>query len=117
MSTRKLLFSVTKKDMKITYFSGTGGGGQHRNRHCNCVRIQHPDSGALVTGQSHKELRGNMGEALHNLVKDSKFRLWHNLKCMELLTGKSIDDIVEEQMDEKNLRIEYHTNGTWEENK
>jgi len=29
------LFSVTKKDIEITYYSGRGAGGQHRNRHKN----------------------------------------------------------------------------------
>jgi len=56
---RELLFSVTKKDLEITYFSGSGGGGQHRNRHKNCVRMYHPDSGVRTTGQSHKEKRSN----------------------------------------------------------
>jgi len=32
---RELAFSVTKKDLEITYFSGTGKGGQHRNKHKN----------------------------------------------------------------------------------
>ena len=52
---KKLLFSITKKDFKIEYFSGTGGGGQHRNKHQNCVRIHHIGSGTIVTGQSNKE--------------------------------------------------------------
>ena len=33
---KELLFSVTKKDFSITWFSGTGAGGQYRNKHQNC---------------------------------------------------------------------------------
>lgn len=110
---KKLLFSVTKDDLVVTYFSGKGAGGQHRNRHHNCVRIKHPDSGALVTGQSHKERRSNIKEAMNNLVKDVHFKLWHNAKVIEILTGKSIDDIVDQEMQEKNLRIEYRVDGRW----
>ena len=65
---RELLFSVTKKDLKIDYFSGTGGGGQHRNKHQNCVRMHHKDSGASSTGQSSKERKSNLKEAFNNII-------------------------------------------------
>jgi len=32
---KDLLFSVIKKEFEITYYSGKGAGGQHRNRHKN----------------------------------------------------------------------------------
>jgi len=57
---KQLLFSVTKKDLEIEYFSGTGAGGQYRNKHQNCVRLKHPDSGAIVTGQSNRERSSNL---------------------------------------------------------
>ena len=103
---RELLFSITKKDFKIDYFSGTGPGGQKRNKTQNCVRLHHPSSGAIVTGQSHKERKSNMNEAFDNLIKNAKFKLWHNRRIQEKLTGKSIDEIVEELMGPKNLKIE-----------
>lgn len=112
---KKLLFSVTRKDLKITQFSGTGKGGQYRNRHKNCVRIQHPDSGALVTGQSHREYRANLREAMQNLVKDGRFKVWHFNKVAEITTGKTIAEVVDEQMAPENLRIEVRgVAGTWE---
>ena len=74
---KELLFSITRKDLKIDYFSGTGAGGQHRNKHQNCVRLRHSVSGAIVTGQSHRERRSNIKEALNNLVSSPKFKIWH----------------------------------------
>lgn len=114
---RELLFSVTKKDLNISFFSGTGGGGQHRNKHQNCVRMYHPDSGASVTGQSFKERPANIKEALRNLLKHPKFRIWHNKMVQDSLSEKSIEEKVEEMMNEKNLKVEVKEDGKWiEEN-
>lgn len=110
---KELLFSVTKKDLTITYFSGKGGGGQHRNKHKNCVRMQHKESGAIVTGQSHKERKANMKEAFENLVSNGNFKIWHNLKIHEILEGKKIEEKVNEMMNPENLVIEYRVDDKW----
>lgn len=102
----KLLFSVTKKDLKINYFSGTGKGGQHRNKHQNCVRLQHPASGATVTGQSNKSRLANLKEAFNNLIESSKFKMWHNRMVQEIYQGKTIEEIVDEAMSLENLKVE-----------
>lgn len=110
---KDLLFSVTKKDLKIDWFSGTGKGGQYRNKHQNCVRIHHPESGAIVTGQSNRDRTANIKEAFNNLINNVKFKLWHTQKCHEKLTGKTIDSVVNDQMDSQNLKIECQYNGVW----
>jgi len=103
---KKLLFSITKKDFKIDYFSGTGSGGQHRNKHQNCVRLHHPASKAVVTGQSHKERKSNIKEALNNLLKNPKFKLWHSQKVSEIIEEKTIEEKINELMSPENLKIE-----------
>ena len=110
---KKVLFSITRKDFKIDYFSGTGGGGQHRNKHQNCVRLHHIDSGALVTGQSSKERKANRKEAFKNLVAHPKFKIWHTKVVHEALTGESIDDKVDKMMQIDNLLIEGKSNKKW----
>lgn len=112
---KELLFSITKKDFKINYFSGTGGGGQHRNKHQNCVRLHHPDSGVIVTGQSHKSRKQNTKEALQNLVKHGKFKMWHTRRVNEVITGKTIEQLVEETTTPENLLIEHKKDGKWVE--
>lgn len=67
--------SWTKKDFKIDWFSGTGAGGQHRNKHQNCVRITHIESGLTTTGQNFRERSKNFEDAFKRLA--SKIVLWH----------------------------------------
>jgi len=111
---KKLLFSITSKDLEIQYFSGTGAGGQYRNKHQNCVRIQHKESGTLVTGQSNRERQANTKEAFNNLINHPKFKIWYNAKVFEKLSGKTMEQRIEESMSEENLIIEgLDENGKW----
>jgi len=113
---KELLFSITKKDLKLDFFSGTGAGGQHRNKHQNCVRLHHPESGAIATGQSQRDRQSNIREALQNLVKNPKFRIFLARKNFELTAGKTLDQIVDEMMIGKNLKIESKDeSGKWVE--
>lgn len=112
--TKKLLFSITKKDFEIQYFSGTGAGGQHRNKHQNCVRLRHIESGTTTTGQNNRERLTNVRDAFKSMIEHPKFKFWYNQKIMEFSTGKNIDQHVTEMMKDKNLKIEIkNNNGKW----
>ena len=114
---REFLFSINKKDLKIDYFSGKGAGGQHRNRHKNCVRLYHKDSKTRVTGQSNKERRSNVKEALSNLVKHPNFKFWLNIRVYESdKQKKTVDELVDEMMNSFNIKVETKENGRWVEN-
>lgn len=116
MSKRELLFSITKKDFDIHYFSGTGAGGQHRNRHMNSVRLHHRDSGARSTGQSSKSRQSNLTEAFKSIREKVKFKLWYNQKVLEAMGKKTIEQEVRESVQPKNLKIEGHDDqGRWVE--
>ena len=67
-STEKdLVFSATKKDFKLDWFSGKGAGGQHRNKHQNCCRITHIETGLVAIGQEHRERISNQRDAFNRL--------------------------------------------------
>ena len=100
------LFSITKKDFDINYFSGTGAGGQFMNKHQNCVRLKHKASGARGTGQSHRNRKTNLQEALNSLTESSRFKLWINRKAYEVLEGKTIEQKVDESMKSENIKVE-----------
>lgn len=112
---RDLLYSVTEKDFEVQWFSGTGAGGQHRNKHQNCVRLHHRDSGARATGQSHKERRANRDEAFFGIVNSVKFKMWQYQKLEEIRTGQTIKQRVEKTMSPGNLKIEFRDMaGKWQ---
>lgn len=60
---------LTRKDFRIEWFSGTGAGGQYRNKHQNCCRMTHIESGLRTTGQSHRERPANQAEAFNKLAR------------------------------------------------
>lgn len=60
---------LTKKDFTIEWFSGTGSGGQHRNKHQNCCRITHIATGLRATGQNGRDRPTNQRTAFETLAK------------------------------------------------
>ena len=111
---KDLIFSVTKKDLKITYFSGSGAGGQHRNRHNNCVRIHHIETGVTVQATESKSLIQNKTLAFKRLVGNKKFNSWLNVTASFMLQdGKTIGDKVEEDMRDENLKVEKKVDKKW----
>ena len=67
---------LTKKDFKIDWYSGTGAGGQHRNKHQNCCRITHIESGLTANGTSNKSRVSNQRDAF--LAVTEKIMTWYH---------------------------------------
>ncbi len=109
----KIEFKVTKKDFELTWFSGTGAGGQHKNKHMNSCRIKHKDTGIIKTGQSNRNRESNKREAMRAMVKDPRFMSYCEMKLRELERGITIEELVDEMMTDENLKIEVRENGKW----
>jgi len=69
MSYRQPIFSLTKADFQIDWFSGTGAGGQHRNKHQNCVRIKDMETGIVAQCSAHRERPSNFRTAFRRLAE------------------------------------------------
>jgi len=59
---------LSKKDFKLEWYSGEGGGGQHRNKHDNCCRITHIETGIKAVGTASKSRTVNQKTAFRHLV-------------------------------------------------
>jgi len=110
---KKLLFSVTKKDLKIETFPAGGPGGQKQNKTSSAVRITHIESGAIGECRNHRSQSQNKKEALNRLVKHPKWKVWHNRKVHECITGETLEQKIKKAMKLENLKIEIRKNGKW----
>ena len=59
---------LTRADFTIEWFSGRGGGGQHRNKHANCCRIRYPATGLVAQSTAHRERSANQRDAFRVLA-------------------------------------------------
>jgi peptide chain release factor 1 len=73
--------NIGDKDFKIEWFSGTGKGGQHRNKHQNSCKLIHIPSGVSETRQGRKR-QTNLREAKASLLA----KLQHMRTCVKLGT-------------------------------
>ena len=60
---------LTKKDFRVEWFSGSGAGGQHRNKHQNCCRIIHIATGMRAQGAESRDRVSNQRSAFNRLAK------------------------------------------------
>ena len=105
---KQKILSLTKKDFEISFYSGSGAGGQHRNKHKNCVRIYHRPSECLATGADCKSKTQNKKNAFKRLTSKKSFQSWLKLEInKKTLDLESIETAVDTAMEEKNLLVEY----------
>lgn len=106
-------FSVTKKDLTVTWFSGTGAGGQHRNKHQNCIRIKHNATGIIKTGQSSRSREANTREAMEGMAADPRFKSYCEMRLSEIEQGSTIEEMVDKSMGEENIVTQIKRDGKW----
>jgi len=110
---KELLFSVTKNDLVFEYFSGTGAGGQHRNKCQNSCRCKHPPSGAVGTCQESRSRIQNTKLAFRRMVSSKEFQEWVKIEAARA-TGELQN--TKETIDREimsNIKVEVKKNGRW----
>ena len=75
----KRAVQFNERDFRIEWYSGTGAGGQHRNKHQNSCRITHLPSGTVATAQcrsrenSLEEAKSTILERLNNRTLSAQY--------------------------------------------
>lgn len=92
---RKLLFSVTMKDLEMQTFSVGGHGGGGKDTSNSGVRLTHPPSGAVGEGREHRSNTQNRRAAFLRLVATKEFKTWQKIEAARKM-GRPVPETVEE---------------------
>ena len=104
---RVRLFSVSIKDCRVECIASTGGaGGQNKNRRHTAVRIVHEPSGAVGFSADERDQLRNKRSAFRRMAESGPFRAWTRRVAAELVTGKTVEQRVEEELAPEKLRVE-----------
>lgn len=65
----KRIVRFDEKDVRIQWYSGTGAGGQYRNKHQNSCRVVHMPTGIQAIGTKNRERAPNLRDAMAALER------------------------------------------------
>ena len=103
---RAKLFSVSIKDCTIQTFTVGGPGGGGKDTSNTGVRVTHPPSGAVGEGREERSQQQNKQKAFRRMGESKAFRAWAKRIAAELITGKSVEQRVEEELAPEKLKVE-----------
>ena len=113
---KELLFSVTRKDLRIEYFCSGGPGGQHQNKTASGCRITHEASGAVGESREEREQSRNRANAFKRLTTSPKFISWLRVKASEMSMNETTKQAVERLTQPQFLKIETKdAKGRWKQ--
>jgi peptide chain release factor 1 len=113
------LIKVSDADLKIEWYSGTGAGGQYRNKHQNSCRITHIPTGIMSTSQcrsrqnSYNEARTDIErrvvdlqsrKLLSDVAVDRRSQVGSGMRGDKRRTYRFQDDKVEDHTTGKSAR-------------
>jgi protein subunit release factor B len=115
-STKQRITVCTPKDFEVSYFCGSGAGGQARNKVHSGVQIKHTESGAIGRASDTRSQHDNKRAALERLTKTPQFKFWLARKLYEIEQGETLERTIERELTDENLRYEIkNASGQWEQ--
>jgi len=115
MKRRRHLLSVTIKDCEVQTFTVGGHGGSGKDTSNTGVRIIHLPSGARGECREERYQSVNKQRAFKRMGESKAFKTWVMLQASRSLTTKTPEEVVEEAMDPKLMKVEVRNkSGQWE---
>lgn len=113
---REKVTILSPKDMKVSYFCGSGAGGQARNKVASGVMIRHEESGAIGRASDSRSQHDNRVSAFKRLAADPRMKFWIARRIHELRQGESLEQEIEKETSSEKLRYEVKNDqGQWQE--
>jgi peptide chain release factor 1 len=121
--------TIPETDLKVEWYSGTGAGGQHRNKHQNSCRITHIPTGVVVTAQcrsrqnSFNEAMTTLQSRIDNEVKrqynstvasDRKQQVGSGMRGDKIRTYRFQDDNVQDHITGKRSTVKKVLSGNFD---
>lgn len=118
--------AINEADFRLEWFSGTGAGGQHRNKHQNSARITHIPTGMVETAQcrsreaSRREAMDKLVDRItaashgqhHGVVSATrKIQLGSGMRGDKIRTYRFQDDVVTDHVTGKRANLTKVMNG------
>ena len=127
--TSTVTVAVMDADLKIEWYSGTGAGGQFRNKHQNSCRITHLPTGMVATSQTRSRQNSltlaltDIQERVDNLIKaqynnnlasDRKSQVGTGMRGDKIRTYRFQDDSVQDHITGKRGKCNAILKGNFE---
>lgn len=106
---------LSEKDLEVSYFIGSGKGGQKKQKTHSGVQIKHPESGAIGRCSETRSQAQNKRIAFDNLLKDPRMKFWISKKLYEIRQHETLEETVERTVIPENLKFEIKKDGKWTE--
>lgn len=120
---------VADSDLRIEWYSGTGAGGQHRNKHQNSCRITHIPTGTVATAQCRSR-QNSLDQALstihktvdemvknqynNSIASDRKQQVGSGMRGDKIRTYRFQDDVVKDHVTNKSNSVKKVLGGNFD---
>ena len=104
------------KDFDVSYFCGSGAGGQARNKVASGVQIIHRETGAIGRASDSRSQAENKKRAFERLLETPKMKFWIAREVYRVKQGETLEKTIENDTKPENLKYEIkNAVGQWEE--
>lgn len=129
LSKDKSEFILSEKDLRLEWFSGTGAGGQHRNKHQNSCRLIHIPTGFVSTSQTRtrensyktalddltKKLKEQHRSNISNSISETRLQqVGSGMRADKIRTYRFQDDLVKDHNSGKSSKVSKIMNGNFD---
>lgn len=91
--TNDIYLKRSESDFIVEWYSGSGGGGQHRNKHMNSCRLTHIPTNTVRTAQtrarqsSYKDAMDSLTTHLNNLYNQERRKVFDDIRKDQMGSG------------------------------